>query len=469
MKTVSKQTVLKGALLAVLAANISWQTQSTFTTDLASELATASAAKLPPPPPAVTIRTAPTAANAAKAGNSGPKPEAPARAQVATEQVKRDEVLLKLEACGKEAVVTFFEEKQDDGKPSVRGLVKINGRDIGATDKGVTLANFKKSEAKQDAFMKLFADEAEKSCATDIAVDKTKEIEEGQPSDDSAERAKRRADRIARGLRNCTGDAQGRALKSEDKIECHLDRISTDETQDIDDMDDRASRRKRSTAKSQFSDSVDYMVGEVSALLASDEAEDRRDGKMLKKDLEDALKDARDNGVVSRSEVSIAQARVKALETGMNLDARTDFYARQANQIDQQIYQIRQQLPQAQMQSPMYAQMMQQQLQSLDQQKRALATNSMAQDSMYTAYAGLRNQGIVHAEEYSTFSQSYEDLMRSLSGNQSPTQVGGAPGQPLPGTSVMPSSEATTFRNNPNGNNLNVRSGGFATPAFPRI
>lgn len=471
MKTVSKQTVLKGALLAALAANISWSTASTFSTDMASEQGTPRVT-LMPAAPKVTI--APVAPNpsAVTTSSTGPQKDAPVAPQVAVKSADEPKLIIPATICGNPYSLIFVEEVRE-GKTGVRGYVRnsTSATDvISAYSKNITRKQIESSEKMRTQFSNHLVDAVEKKdCATVIADDTTSTptapAEQGEsPADRRAEEARVLAEKIARGVRECTLDEKGKALDRDGKIDCHIDRLAgaQEEEQDSREDDDRKSRRRsKSRSRGGFAASFEYLMKEATYLLSSEKDSRVDEGEDLRERMLGAIEEADDNGFVSRSTLDTAEARVTNLPKGQKVADRGEQLAKQigpqAQQIDMQINQLKQQAAQ----NPAMAQMLDYQIKSLESQKQSLA-RVLQQDSVFANYGSLLQSGAVGQPEYSVFSKTYEDLIAKLNG-----QVA-QPGQnPISGQPMMQAPQGAQQARAALASQ-NYRSNGLAMPAYPQ-
>lgn len=471
MKTVSKQTVLKGALLAALATNISWNTATSFATDMASAGEQGRpAAALPAAPAAVTIKPVTPNPSAAVAGAAGPKKDAPAKVEVASTTVTEAQLVIPATVCGVEYKFVLLNTKIND-TAAVRGYARRNGSDIlSVSSKGYTLKEIEGSQERRDRLTNYMIDAVEqKECAPSIAVEgsPTAPAEQGDDAskrrEEAAKDAKEQAEKIARGVRECTLDDKGEALTNDDRLDCHLDRIAGAKEEVKSDDEDRSSRRRgKGRARGGFSASFEFIMNEITSLLHSKKASRVEEGNDLRSSLETALEEADNAGYVSRGTIDTAEARLANLKVGEKVEDRGELLTKnlgpQVQQIDMQINNLRTQSSQ----NPQMAQMFDSQIKQLENQKQYLATQ-VQQDQLFQGYTSSFSKGEVGQNEYNSFTADYAKLIAQLSGQVAQPGQNPISGQP----SMQAPQGAQQARAALAG--ANVRSGGISMPAYPQL
>lgn len=491
MKPFTKQTTLTAALLAVLATQVTWNSGQPVMNSIdlssrfpsgegqAGEAGRATGAPAAARPDGdITLRA--PAPGAAVAGATGAQPDKPAVAAAAPQGAApaaaapapaapaitasanpTREFGTSAQICGKEYEIKFIELKEDN-QPVIRATARLNGNYVAsATQPGTYASTVEASEARTK-FQSFLTDAVQKKDCPQVASAPPAPSEEDKQAKDEREK------KIKRGLLNCTGDEDGKALRGAEKLDCHLARLEgeEEEMEDVADSRDRRDRdrdRSRSrtgkgSASSRFASSLDYVMREASILLASKDEVDNEDGQDLKERIEDALDAARDNGVVERSLIIQAEARVSNLKKGLAVDDRAEKYEKSASQLDSLVMQ----LESAQMRAtdPFTSNTIGMQLQQARQQREMLS-NQMSSDVLYREYQTLQSRGQVGMDEYQNLTRDYTDLLNQLRGSSQQQQPGATAGTLAQGAqSAIPWRQQNTQA-------MSARSFGVTLPQFP--
>lgn len=423
MKAMNKQTVLTGVLLAVLAVNVSFKSE-TQSLDLASSEAVPGRTTPPPPPPPPADANAPVriAPNAAVAGNSGPRPDA-AAAPVAAASANT----LTQEICNAEHSLRFAAEEKD-GVSIVRAYVTRGDRQVlTAYKEGTMTSRFQNLEARAQFINQLVDAVEARSCANNVTIETPAAPEVSEESREAARvEAEERAERLARGQRNCTLDRQGRALRGDAKFTCNLERLEkiADMDESTDDEDSsRRSRRSENRASREFTSAVNALKSSIKSLLLSNN-EDRQDEGIERMDeVIEALESVDDTGSISSRMIRSAIAQVRALETGARFNERSEQLAESYDRLDEQVESLRAQVRSAQ--DPWTSNSLGNQLRSLETQ-RDMMRMSVQNDSGYAQLNSLKSQDILSQSDFSDFTASYQELLAEITG-QSSALVGSNP------------------------------------------
>lgn len=247
----SRQTALKGLLLMVLAANVSWDPalKSLMESDYASAGSDTGGKSAPGQTRASGSQNLSQSPNGVKPSDSGPQPDAPARARseekpirvaiapekpadppakpVATETHSVGP--LPLNVCeGKSHVVIYREKHDSEGRLKTVGYVyesfgSVDSNAIIARSAFGSMNQWVEDTANRSRFeselKKNLAEKLGDSCRTE--ADKSKDREEKQ-KESEAEKA-----RIAADMKKCLVDRHGNDLSESQRMECHIKALNS--------------------------------------------------------------------------------------------------------------------------------------------------------------------------------------------------------------------------------------------------
>lgn len=218
----TKSAALKGALLMVLATNVSWEKIEFSSLQLASETTTTSAN--PNAVPATgdgKVSSAP-AVIAVKTDGTAPAPVTVASAPVATKLAVATPFDSELKICG-DTYKIHFEETERGGEKMTEVTAHRAASSGSLGDATMilraTLAQtvWEKESAQRmlTTHVKVAREKLKLACADDVtATNGTAKTDEAKSEADEEKKA------LADGIKNCSKDARGKSLDKEDKIDC---------------------------------------------------------------------------------------------------------------------------------------------------------------------------------------------------------------------------------------------------------
>lgn len=224
----TKTAALKGALLMVLAANVSWEQVDFSSIELASETVggkTTTAATT-----STTAAPAKTEVVAAKPEVAKPEPKALKPVEQKPAQPSFDS---EAKICG-ETYKVHYQQIEKDGK----SLTEMSARKASSSsdewdvavvlrsDLIATIAEKESAVRILTSNVKEYRSKRKESCATDVAAEKKdsdKKEEKGKKAEQKAERDQD----IADGVKNCTMDRKGNRIDKADRLECLTEALET--------------------------------------------------------------------------------------------------------------------------------------------------------------------------------------------------------------------------------------------------
>lgn len=477
MKPETKQMALKASLLVILAANVSFHIPKVIqSSDLASvggETVGSPAATAPARVAKSDLETAAKPAMA-PAKLEGPKPDAP----ISAVSVSAPQTKTKKTVCGRSYEIRYV-ELTEDGKTVTRVYV----RDLGPADAA------EGTYAAKDVFTKRYSAPLAQSltdgkvvsafnkeidtyfantltCSNDdlVADDTTApaSVARGEPrtkpkrdrdegDDSSAPDEATRAERIARGLKNCTLDKDGKAVKGEARFNCNLDRlasISLDADENDADRDDESPRRGRRRERRDGIAKVESILRPLKQSIKSDllsSNEDRQDeGADKLSDVVDALEEVRDtaSGADARK-IEHMIAEVKSFERAAKVSRESDKYQDRSEAIDERIADLKAQLGQVPMQQQgPYVQALQQLMQT-----RLSLGVQMGANQDFAYVTSLQQRGIMDLSDYSDFTSGYSTLMNQLQGRATANSVPASVAAPADASTIRTQANSTYAAN----------------------
>ena len=418
MKAQTKQMALKASLLMLLAANVSWHlphmnsNNAVQMTDFASE----------------------------SVGTSGPSTSAPAAVVVTvprkdapistTNVAAQPGDKIKKVVCGERYEVRFVELVESE-QTVTRAIVA----DLGTSDaaEGTVVSKNIFSVLHKDTRSATVADAAimskinkmiDNELASRNKCSSTDVADAPAPSP-TAPPTTPDADKIARGLRNCTLDKAGNAVKGDARFNCNLDRLSAisldpDDQPDAQDDDDKGSRRSRRRTRtnniSQIENILESMKDTIRGHLTSSNEDKRDQGSDELADTVDALMDVRSTASgQERSQLDrIIQGLKYGYERGEKVNAATDKFLERTQQIDDKIAELKQQMSQV----PMMQQYpIANAIANLQTAKLNIG-QQMLSNPDYTTLTSYEQRGYIQASEYSDFTSEYNNLIAQIQGRQ---------------------------------------------------
>ena len=257
------------------------------------------------------------------------------------------------------------------------------------------------------------------------------------------------AEKIARGLRNCTLDKAGNPVKGDARFNCNLDRLSAisldpDDQPDAQDDDDKGSRRSRRRTRtnniSQIENILEPMKDTIRAHLVSSNEDKRDQGSDELADTVDALMDIRSTASgQDRTQLDkIIQGLKYGYERGEKVNAATDKFLERTQQIDDKIADLKQQMSQV----PMMQQYpIANAIANLQTAKLNIGQQMLVNPD-YTTLTNYEQRGYIQASEYSDFTSEYNNLIAQIQGRQVNSNTAIA--------SIQAPADASTVRNQVN-------------------
>lgn len=437
----TKQTALKGALLMVLAANVSWEKLEVGSSELASNgtegvVGTGTAAsgakegdgKVSTAPAALTL----------KADGAPPAPVQLKATEIAKTTLPSHEDESKI--CGDTYKLKY--QQVEKGGEMMTEITAVRPTRAGDSWVSITwradLINtiVKKSEADKALTAAIKAHRALKkeSCAgSEVA---TRE-DAGKDDEDRS--------RIADGMKNCTLDKKGNSLKGEAKLDCWLDQLNN--------IDKRVGKHKsdEATSKSVLAEMQRIVRGPFKRLLKDALVSDDEDrAEHAKEVITEAMQTVEDIGAehdLGRSSrtgrnnnaVSKLIGELSAMKTGAEAHEESEKYASRAKDVKENLRTTRAELNarrverdalyQAAMRNPLDTYAMQAYYESHQQYQNAAATLDFVkgdyealrydigmnlEPNMIRPMRTMQTTGLMTAQDYKEFSQPFADLQKLM-------------------------------------------------------
>jgi hypothetical protein len=236
------------------------------------------------------------------------------------------------------------------------------------------------------------------------------------------------AERIARGIKNCTLDRDGHPLRNSLRYECNLHRLeqvsldrSSDEDDDYPDVDEngrtirRRHRHERASGIAQVQSILGPLEQSVKSLLLSSNEDRREDGEDRLDDLVAALETVRDTATDSNDERAMnkmIEGLQKAYPLGEKLDKAADQYANRLNDISDRMTDLQTSMAGANM----YQQMaIRNQMSILQSQKMSLQ-QSMAQNQDIVRLRAYQQAGLISQSDLTDFASDYYSMIQGTGG-----------------------------------------------------
>lgn len=219
----TKTAALKGALLMVLAANVSWEHVDFSSTELASETVggkTATAPAKPASAPAASA-PAPAKADAAKAAPDAAKAE-PIQLKAIEQKPVQPSHDSETKICG-ETYKVHYQQIERDGKTMTEMSTRKASNTSEEWDVAVVLrTDLVGTVAEKESALRIltsnvkeYRSKRKESCGGETVT----EVREAAKEEKKAEKAERDQE-IADGVKNCTMDKKGNRIDKADRLEC---------------------------------------------------------------------------------------------------------------------------------------------------------------------------------------------------------------------------------------------------------
>ncbi len=433
----TKQTALKGALLMVLAANVSWEKLEVGSQELASEAVTGA----PATPLAATGDGKISAAPAALTVKADGAP--PAAIKIASPDAAKT-TLPSHEADAKICGDTYKLKYQQVEKGGEMMTEITAHRPTRAGDSWVSITwradlintIVKKSEADNAlmATVKAHRTLKKEACpGSEVAA----QSDAGKDDEDKS--------RIADGMKNCTLDKKGTSLKGEAKLDCWLDQLNA--------IDKRVGKHKSDEAmgKAVLAEMQRIVRGpfkrELKSALMSDDDDRAEHAKDLITEAMQTIEDLgaeHDLGRSSRSgrsnnAVSKLIGELSAMKTGAEAHEESEKYASRAKDVKENLRTTRSELNarraerdalyQQAMRNPLDTYAMQAYYESNQQYQNASATLDFVkgdydalrydigmnlEPNLIRPMRSMQTSGLMTAQDYKEFSQPFADLQKMM-------------------------------------------------------
>lgn len=473
MKLQTKQVALKASLLMILAANLSWQARAAYNvSDLASrdpaqELGGNGAAPgrlnlnlKTTPPPAVVVTPAPSKAE-------GPKPDAP----ISTASLPTKESTEKRAFCGVEYTVHYVQQVDPKTKSTiVRAYVKspeFTDRMFSYWDKGTYASLISPVKDSDDSYSvnpkKVRFDELiEKSIRTKYDCAETAVADRDSNKTTDVDKSESSAERIARGVKNCTLDKNGLPLSSKEvkdgsdvidaspRYRCMLERVQNysleKQDDDIDNEGGRRTRRRSENSTQKLAGMMVFLGDRIKALLMSSNEFNRDEGLSRLDDLVAALEDVKST-TDSATDARAIDLTIKQLKIGYTAGSKVYVQSQKdqssLDEVTENIASIKARMNA----NPAMTSLLMPSLQNALIQKVNLE-QSVRAGQVYTNYNSLLSTGVVPQTDYDVFGSTYKSLLNTLNG------VNGTTGQTATAPTDLLNQRQTFSSNNQFGTTL---------------